>query len=152
MGAAEEVVRPRRGRAVPHLAALWESSVYEGLRRDAIAERVVSGRIRARMMVLAAFSRAHASRLLARLNMLGRGPLPVAPDVACVGADMAREIAVAASVARQRVERYKRAAEVARSEADLSSAWVFELNATEEADAARELARFAEEIAAQKGT
>ncbi|WNZ65356.1 hypothetical protein QEG98_18050 [Myxococcus sp. MxC21-1] len=70
----------RHTRLAAALAAAWEAEVVSARRMTALAERIADARVRARLMVLAAFCRAHASRLLARLAALGRGPLPVPPE------------------------------------------------------------------------
>ena len=97
-------------------------------------------------MVLAAFCRAHASRLLARLAALGRGPLPVPPEDVELGADLALELRKEGVFARTAANRYEGTAELARQHADLSSAWVCELNRTEEQDRSRELLILAEGV------
>lgn len=97
-------------------------------------------------MVLAAFCRAHASRLLARLAALGRGPLPVPPEDIDVSADLALELRREGAFARTAASRYESTAEMARQHADLSSAWVCELNRTEEQDRSRELLSLAEGV------
>nr|WP_249351552.1 MULTISPECIES: hypothetical protein [Corallococcus] len=101
-------------------------------------------RVRARLMVLAAFCRAHASRLLARLAALGRGPLPVPPEEIDLDPDTVLELRREGAFARASAARYETTAEMARQHADLSSAWVCELNRTEEQDRARELLALAE--------
>ncbi|WP_244224654.1 hypothetical protein [Corallococcus sicarius] len=101
-------------------------------------------RVRARLMVLAAFCRAHASRLLARLAALGRGPLPVPPEEIDLDPDTVLELRREGAFARASAARYESTAEMARQHADLSSAWVCELNRTEEQDRARELLALAE--------
>lgn len=129
----------RHSRLAAALAAAWESEVVSARRMTALAERVEDPRSRARLMVLAAFCRAHASRLLARLAALGRGPLPV-PALDCEpSADLVAELRREASFARTAAGRYEAVAEMARTHADLSSAWVCELNRTEELDRSREL-------------
>jgi hypothetical protein len=109
-----------------------------------LAERLGDSRGRARLMVLAAFCRAHASRLLARLAALGRGPLPVPPEEITLDEDTVRELRREGSFARASAARYEATAELARQHADLSSAWVCELNRTEEQDRSRELLALAE--------
>lgn len=128
------------------LAAAWEAEVVSARRMTALAERVGDPRARARLMVLAAFCRAHASRLLARLAALGRGPLPVPPEDIEVGADLAHELRREGAFARTAAARYEGTAEMARQHADLSSAWVCELNRTEEQDRSRELLSLAEGV------
>src|SRR6218665_1354644 len=124
----------RHTRLAAALAAAWESEVVSARRMTMLAERLGDSRGRARLMVLAAFCRAHASRLLARLAALGRGPLPVPP----------RELRGEGASARASAARYESTAELARQHADLSSAWVCELNRTEEQDRSRELFALAE--------
>ncbi|HSP77162.1 MAG TPA: hypothetical protein VLQ93_01440 [Myxococcaceae bacterium] len=109
-----------------------------------LAERLGDSRGRARLMVLAAFCRAHASRLLARLAALGRGPLPVPPEELTLDEDTVMELRREGAFARASAARYEATAELARQHADLSSAWVCELNRTEEQDRARELFALAE--------
>jgi hypothetical protein len=128
------------------LAAAWEAEVVSARRMTALAERVGDPRARARLMVLAAFCRAHASRLLARLAALGRGPLPVPPEDIEVGSDLAHELRREGAFARTAAARYEGTAEMARQHADLSSAWVCELNRTEEQDRSRELLSLAEGV------
>ncbi|HET9449594.1 MAG TPA: hypothetical protein VFO83_01865 [Aggregicoccus sp.] len=129
----------RHSRLAAALAAAWESEVVSARRMTALAERVEDPRSRARLRVLAAFCRAHASRLLARLAALGRGPLPVPALDTELSADLLAELRREASFARTAAGRYETVAEMARTHADLSSAWVCELNRTEELDRAREL-------------
>jgi hypothetical protein len=136
----------RHTRLAAALAAAWEAEVVSARRMTALAERVADPRARARLMVLAAFCRAHASRLLARLAALGRGPLPVPPEDIEVGSDLALELRREGSFARTAAARYEGTAEMARQHADLSSAWVCELNRTEEQDRSRELLSLAEGV------
>lgn len=134
----------RHTRLAAALAAAWESEVVSARRMTMLAERLVDSRGRARLMVLAAFCRAHASRLLARLAALGRGPLPVPPEELTLDEDTVMELRREAAFARASAARYEATAELARQHADLSSAWVCELNRTEEQDRARELLTLAE--------
>ncbi len=136
----------RHTRLAAALAAAWEAEVVSARRMTALAERVGDPRARARLMVLAAFCRAHASRLLARLAALGRGPLPVPPEEIEVGSDLAHELRREGAFARTAAARYEGTAEMARQHADLSSAWVCELNRTEEQDRSRELLSLAEGV------
>ena len=134
----------RHGRLAAALCAAWEAEVVSARRMTALGERVAEPRARARLMVLAAFCRAHASRLLARLAAMGRGPLPV-PDLDDVlDPDLTTALKREAALARHNAQRYEGIAELARRQADLSSAWVCELNRTEEQDRARELFALAE--------
>ncbi|MFY2557870.1 hypothetical protein ACN469_09600 [Corallococcus terminator] len=134
----------RHTRLAAALAAAWEAEVVSARRMTMLAERISDARVRARLMVLAAFCRAHASRLLARLAALGRGPLPVPPEEIELDADTLKELRREGAFARASAARYETTAELARQQADLSSAWVCELNRTEEQDRARELLALAE--------
>lgn len=134
----------RHTRLAAALAAAWESEVVSARRMTMLAERLGDSRGRARLMVLAAFCRAHASRLLARLAALGRGPLPVPPEEINLDDDTVMELRREGAFARASAARYESTAELARQHADLSSAWVCELNRTEEQDRARELFALAE--------
>ncbi len=134
----------RHTRLAAALAAAWESEVVSARRMTMLAERLGDSRGRARLMVLAAFCRAHASRLLARLAALGRGPLPVPPEEITLDDDTVTELRREGAFARASAARYETTAELARQHADLSSAWVCELNRTEEQDRARELFALAE--------
>ena len=129
----------RHTRLAAALAAAWESEVVSARRMTMLAERLGDSRGRARLMVLAAFCRAHASRLLARLAALGRGPLPVPPEEITLDEDTVMELRREGAFARASAGRYESTAELARQHADLSSAWVCELNRTEEQDRSREL-------------
>lgn len=134
----------RHTRLAAALAAAWESEVVSARRMTMLAERLGDSRGRARLMVLAAFCRAHASRLLARLAALGRGPLPVPPEEISLDDDTVLELRREGAFARASAARYESTAELARQHADLSSAWVCELNRTEEQDRSRELFALAE--------
>ena len=70
----------RHSRLAAALAAAWEAEIVSAKTLTTIAEQSQDVRLKARLLVLAAFCRAHASRLLARLSAMGRGPLPVPPD------------------------------------------------------------------------
>jgi hypothetical protein len=131
----------RHTRLAAALAAAWEAEVVSGKTLVALAEVVSAPAVRGRLMVLAAFCRAHASRLLARLSAMGRGPLPVPPDEVWIEGDLAQALGQEAEAARASAKRYGALAEVARAQADYSSAWVCELNSAEEEDRANELSR-----------
>jgi len=128
------------------LAAAWEAEVTAAQRMAALAERVLAPPLRSRLLVLSAFSRAHACRLLARLSTNGRGPLPVpAPDDDPPPGPL-EALAEEARRAKDAANRYRAAADVARKLGDLSSAWVCELNGTEEGDRAAQLLAMAREL------
>lgn len=128
------------------LAAAWEAEVTAAQRMAALAERVLAPSVRSRLLVQSAFCRAHACRLLARLSTHGRGPLPVpaAQDEPPPGPVEA--MVVEARLAKDSSGRYRAAAGLARKQGDLSSAWVCELNGTEEADRATQLLAMAREL------
>lgn len=134
---------PRHSRLAAALAAAWEAEVVSARMMAALADRTGDARIRARLLVLAAFARAHASRLLARLASLGRGPLPVPPPDLEISGSLAEALRHEASGARLCASRYESMAQLARAHSDLSTAWVCELNRAEEDDRAGELARLA---------
>lgn len=134
----------RHGRLAASLAAAWEAELVSAKTLTVIAERSGDVRLKARLLVLAAFCRAHASRLLARLSAMGRGPLPVPPEEVEVEGDVRRALLAEAVAARTAAARYEDMAETARQQADYSSAWVCELNRAEEEDRAQELCRLAE--------
>ncbi|MFL5321491.1 MAG: hypothetical protein ACJ790_17650 [Myxococcaceae bacterium] len=121
------------------LAAAWEAEVVSARRLSAAAERAPTPADKARLLVLAAFCRAHASRLVARLSTMGRCPLPVPPEDVDVDDDPAIELKSQAHTARHAAARYDTLAESSRAQADVSSAWVCELNRAEEAELAEEL-------------
>ena len=135
----------RHTRLAAALAAAWEAEVISARTLTELAERVGDARLAARLRVLAAFCRAHASRLLARLAALGRGPLPVPTEIPIDLSDVEGVLRREAAFARTCATRYESLAQLARNQADLSSAWVCELNRTEEEDRALELLRLIEE-------
>lgn len=137
----------RHSRLAAALAAAWEAEVVAARVMSAVADKAVEPRLRARLLVLAAFSRAHASRLLARLASLGRGPLPVPPDEIEVEEGLVEALRAEAASARRCAVRYEAMAALARSSSDLSTAWVCELNRAEEDDRASELVRLADAAA-----
>lgn len=125
----------RKGKRAPtlkgELTGMWEAELLVARSLSAIAEGEQQPR-KARLLVLAAFARAHASRLLGRVSAMGRGPLPVED-----GSTL--DFASVVPVLRHMAERYAQLAEDSRNFADLSSAWVCELNRAECEDAIREL-------------
>jgi hypothetical protein len=121
------------------LAAAWEAEVGSARRLSELAERASDRRIRARLLVLAAFCRAHASRNLSRLVALGQGPLPV-PDYRSDMETVVEGLHHEEGLARILAERYRVMATLARQQGDLSTSWVCELNRSEEEDRADELA------------
>jgi hypothetical protein len=129
----------RHSRLAALLAAAWEAEVGSAARLSELAERSGDRRIRARLLVLAAFCRAHASRNLSRLVALGQGPLPV-PDEPRVAPDLMHGLHQEEGLARILADRYRTMATLARQQGDLSTSWVCELNRSEEEDRADELA------------
>jgi hypothetical protein len=139
-------VGPLHRRLSAALAAAWEAEVTAAQRMTAVAERVPITAIRSRLLVQSAFCRAHACRLLARLSTHGRGPLPV-PELPAEPSPVVTEALVEeARMARDSAARYGVAAELARQQGDLSSAWVCELNGTEETERATQLLAMAREL------
>ncbi len=134
----------RHSRLAAAMAAAWEAEVVSAQRLSLFADLMVDPSVKARLLVLAAFCRAHGSRILARLAALGRGPLPVPPEPeldATEARDLRRAIERHIRHGRVAIRRYERMAELARNQADLSSAWVCELNRGEEQDLLNELTR-----------
>jgi len=131
----------RHTRLAAAMAAAWEAELTSAKTLVAAAEQASDPEVRGRLMVLSAFCRAHASRLIARLAAMGRGPLPVPPDEVRIEEDLAAVVVQEAGVARAAARRYGALAEAARARADYSSAWVCELNGVEEEDRASELGR-----------
>lgn len=134
----------RHGRLAASLAAAWEAELVSAKTLSTIAERSDDVRLKARLLVLSAFCRAHASRLLARLSAMGRGPLPVPPEEVDVEPELRLALVEEAASARSSAGRYEEMAEAARLQADYSSAWVCELNRAEEEDRAAELVKLAD--------
>jgi len=132
-------VGARHSRLAALLAAAWEAEVGSAARLSDLAERSVDRRVRARLLVLAAFCRAPASRNLSRLVALGQGPLPV-PDDPQPARDIAQGLHQEEVLARLLADRYRTMASLARQQGDLSTSWVCELNRSEEEDRAEELA------------
>ena len=120
------------------LAAAWEAEVMSARRLQSMAERAPS-RDRARLLALAAFCRSHAARIVARLSTLGSCPLPVPPDGVALDSDPTRELRAQARSARLAAARYASLAEASHARADISSAWVCELNRAEEVELAEAL-------------
>jgi len=97
---------------------------------------------KAQLKVLSSFCRAHASRVHARLAGLGRGPLPVPAEIEYIWSiDLGEAILREIENTKAQAECYSRMLEVARQQVDLSTAWVCELNRSEEQDCLKELQR-----------
>jgi hypothetical protein len=128
----------RHGRLAAGLSAAWEAELTSARRMADLAERTPSASHRSRLLVLAAFCRAHASRLLARISAMGKGPLPVPSeeDPPMEAPELLKEESARARLA---AGRYAQLAQLARTLGDVSSAWVCELNRSEEEERAREL-------------
>jgi hypothetical protein len=121
------------------LAAAWEAEVISARRLQTAAEEAAHGADRARLLMLAAFCRSHAARIVARLSTLGSCPLPVPPEQVPSDPDLSRELRRQARAARHAAARYAALAEASRAREDISSAWVCELNRAEEAELAEAL-------------
>src|SRR4051794_30891543 len=96
----------RHTRLAASLAAAWEAEVVSARTLAAIGERFMDPRLKARMRVLSSFCRAHASRLMARLSALGRGPLPVPPEDVDVEGELAELLHKEAVAAHTSAVRY----------------------------------------------
>lgn len=136
----------RQTRLAGSLAAAWEAEVVSARVLAAMADRASDAKLKARLMVLSAFCRAHASRLLTRLSAMGRGPLPVPPDHVEIDEELPEALRREAVSAKAAAVRYEAMAASARGQSDLSSAWVCELNRGEEEGRASELVRLALEL------
>lgn len=132
---------------VVKLAALYEGALSAAARIRLLTERHSDARTRVRLSVQHAFCRAQANRLKVRLDALGAiytSQLTAADTIASV--TLLRALHWELAFTEVMAERSRAAAELARQQADLSSAWVCELNRTEEQDRARELRGFIMEM------
>lgn len=111
-----------------------------------LAERMTDKQMRARLMVLAAFCRAHASRLLGRLAEMEVPVKVLLAPTRPLCDDLAEALRREGRVANTMVMRYTEWAEQARRHNDLLTAWVYELNRTEELDRGRELLQLAAQL------
>lgn len=144
----------RHTRLAAVLSTAWVAEVETGRRltwTGMLAEQQGDFRRKARLNVLAAFCRAHASRLLARIAAMGRGPLPVPAEDVSVDDDFATELRANADFLDRLFERYETMAQLAREHCDLSSAWACDLNRAECRDMARELRALAVPLPALAG-
>ena len=128
------------------LAAAWEAEVTAAERMIALSEQTPLPHVRARLLVHAAFCRAHASRLMTRLSSQGRGPLPVPAPPSESPPTGAEALLLEARLAQDAAIRYRASTALARARGDLSTAWVCEMNAGEEADRGAELELLAREL------
>jgi hypothetical protein len=133
----------RHSRLIAGMAAAWEAEVVSSRVLAALADRISNPKQQARISVLAAFCRAHASRVLARLSAIGRSPLPVPPEQVSLDDDLGIALRREATSAHSAASHYEFLAQLAREKLDLSSAWVCELNRTEEEDRSLELLEIA---------
>lgn len=130
------------------LAGMWAESRGAALRLDALAGREEDGsRRRAYVAVQAAFCRAHAARIGARLQQLKATLMPCAAEAPPVGGDRYAALRREARLAREFASRFEDLAEMAREHADLSTAWACDLSRTEELDRALILVELAQEVA-----
>lgn len=134
----------RSGHLAAALATAWEAEVVAARRMTVLAGRLQDPRLRSRVLVQAAYCRAHASRLLSRLSAMGRGPLPVPPAELDLPSDARVALLLESKVAGDAAARYGAMAEGARAQGDISSAWICELNQAEELDRTEELRRIAQ--------
>lgn len=135
---------PKARRLQALLAVAGRDSAEEARRMTALAERMSDPRIRARLMVLAAFCRAHSSRCLNRLGETKVGVRCLAVASTCETQTLPTMRQEAQS-ARALAARFEGMAALAREAGDMSTAWVCALNQTEEEDRFRILTEMAKE-------
>lgn len=136
---------PKARRLQALLAVAGRDSAEEARRMTALAERMSDPRIRARLMVLAAFCRAHSSRCLNRLDEAKVGLRCLSEATAWEAQALPTLLQEAQSAAAFAVRLEKMAA-LAREAGDFATAWVCELNRAEEVDRARELTGLAQAV------
>ena len=130
------------------LAGMWAESRGAALRLDALAAMEAEGsRRRAEVAIQAAFCRAHAARIHARLQQVKAMLMPCAAEVAPVSGDRCAALRREARLAKDFASQFEDLAELAREHADLSTAWVCDLNRTEEIDRSRILLELAQGVA-----
>lgn len=125
----------RHTRLAAVLSSMWGACIIDARTLAAWAVRCPHDNIRARVLNVAGVRRAHASRLLARLAALGRGPLPVPMEAPT----SLPSLSASAAMARTLATICERADKMAVEHEDLSTAWVFRLMRTECIDGALEL-------------
>lgn len=132
---------PRRALAAK-LAALVDAE-HQSLRSmQLLKERMPEGGPRARLAILTVFCRAHTTRLRTRLEQMQLGPVPLpeaAGDELSAFVPLASALRIEANWARTVAGRYDIVGEAARSQGDLSSAWLCELGRAEELERAQGL-------------
>lgn len=128
------------------LATSLELEMVSEKRMTSMATKMEMGPVRSRLMVLAAFSRAHASRLRARLVTMRPLLLPVVLDEEVPDTDLVYQLELEAGLALKSAKRYGELTELSRTNGDLSTSWVCQLNGTEEKDRVRELLKLAKTV------
>ena len=88
-------------------------------------------------------AKAHTTRLISRIAALGGGPLPVPPEEVEVTVPLDEALAAEIENARYSAERYALIALAARKVFDPSTAWICELNRSEELERANEFSQLA---------
>lgn len=127
------------------MASACSSAGVSDLKLRSLAQRVGDRRVSARLNVLASFCRSHKQRLLVRMQAQRKLTLVpadgVVPESSApkLSGDVVAELRSEAEVAKTHALYYEETANLARQHADLSIAWVCDLNRTEEQDRAREL-------------
>lgn len=126
-------------RARAQLVVLHEAASHGISRLDAL---LVTGALpphaMACMALRCAYLRAGRARIMARLHAMGR-PLTLAPALLPQLGTPLQELEHLVQLCEVMAERYVKAAELARTAADVSTAWTCELNRVEVLDVAREL-------------
>lgn len=121
----------KRRRLAAALLGMRRAELSRDARLNMLAEKAPNGK---RLLVLAAFGRAHASRLLARIAAMGfgRGPeLVASPEDLEVDKNLKKAFKQEALSMKEEAARYAKLANIARKQSDISSAWVCELNSNE---------------------
>lgn len=121
------------------LALLHEATSHGISRMDALlSSGAFPATVNARLSMQCAHLRAHRARVMARLAALGRPFTLVPAPVTQLGAP-SQEVEHLVHLCDVMGERYRKAAQLAREGADVSTAWVCELNERELVETARAL-------------
>lgn len=118
------------------LVALNKLSKEQSAALISLSEQENDARKKARLLVMAAFFKAHGQRLEARLNSMGC-KITLLPDLELKVTTITREAEICLIAAKV----YGELADLSRKCADYSSAWVCELNRAECEDSAKELVK-----------
>ena len=130
-------------RVTAMVAAAWKAEMVEMLTLQALAQKAREPRLSARISSWASVAKAHTTRLISRIAALGGGPLPVPPEEVEVTVPLDEALAAEIENARYSAERYALIALAARKVFDPSTAWICELNRSEELERANEFSQLA---------